>query len=315
MGDGGEYDRALVVLARARQVAESLGDGEGVIEAMRQTGYVLHEQGKADEAAATYKDAMRARSSSGIGSRKASCSTTGARASARRTRCRCFSRRSRSPRSRRTGSRWRRRSTSRTSSTGSARPRRRSRCISDVIAQAKKLGDDENLATAEMNESDSLVKLDRYREAVPLIDAALASYKERGDENGVGYALASRGDIKQSLADIGRRARRLRGIDGTAHEARRGAQPRELAAAARPARRRRRPSRRGRNADARVARAAPQGERRQRSRRGSAHARARAGAPRQARQGDRVDRRDRAAREARRRVARGERDRIRARAR
>jgi tetratricopeptide (TPR) repeat protein len=72
----------------------------------------------------------------------------------------------------------------------------------DVIERAKAQHDDENLATAEMNMAESLMKLDRNQEAMPLLDKALASFKERGDENGVGYALGSRGDAHMRLGDL-----------------------------------------------------------------------------------------------------------------
>src|SRR5262249_27618036 len=59
-----------------------------------------------------------------------------------------------------------------------------------------------NLATAEMNMGDSLVRLGKRDEALPLFDEALASYRRRGDEDGVGYALASRGSLQHKRGDF-----------------------------------------------------------------------------------------------------------------
>src|SRR5207237_27276 len=69
----------------------------------------------------------------------------------------------------------------------------------EVIERATAQHDDENLATAEMNMADSLSHLARRSEALPLYDRALASFQKRDDEDGVGFALSSRGEARWQI--------------------------------------------------------------------------------------------------------------------
>jgi len=204
LGDGGEYDRALVVLGRSRHVAETLGDGEGVIEALRQSGNVLHEQDRNAEAIAMYKDAMERAKQLGDRIAQSFVLDEWGQAIERPQDALPVFQQALAIANEEGDERLATAALLNIANKqdGIGKSEEAIATYHDVIARATKLGDLQNLATAEMNESDSLIKLDRNREAVPLIGAALASFKERGDENGVGYALATRGDAKQTLADF-----------------------------------------------------------------------------------------------------------------
>jgi tetratricopeptide (TPR) repeat protein len=204
LADAGEYDRALVVLGQAKHLASTLGDAEAMIETLRQIGYVLGEQSKTDDAAATYRDAIaRARQ---IGDRLAEgivlndfgqSVTNPDEALAMFKDALAIAK---AEGDERLVTAVSLNLANKQDGTGHAEEALAT--YADVIERAKAQHDDGNLTTAELNRSDTLMKLDRYAEALPAIDAALASFQERGDEDGLGYALSSRGDAHFGLGDL-----------------------------------------------------------------------------------------------------------------
>ncbi|HSN29959.1 MAG TPA: tetratricopeptide repeat protein, partial [Kofleriaceae bacterium] len=204
LADGGEYDRALVVLQRAQQLAQQLHDGEAEIEAMRQLGYVLGEQGKHDEAIATYQAAVaRAKQigdhlAEGIvmndwgqsieQPEKALVMFQDALAIAKAE-----------------GDERLITATSLSLANKQHSVGKEEDALAtyaDVIERATRLHDVQNLAIASMNKGDALVELDRYKEALPLAVTAMASFQERGDEDGVGYAHITAGDAHMGLGEM-----------------------------------------------------------------------------------------------------------------
>jgi len=204
LANAGEYDRALVVLGRARQLAEGLGDREAVIEDMRKIGLVLAEQGKLEQAMATYNAAIAQAKQSGnrltegilyndlgqflprapdaLAMFKDSLAIAKEQGDERLVTAASLN------------------LANKQDATGDVEGALAT--YADVIARAKAHHDDENLATALLNSGDALMRVERYPEALARIDQALASFKERDDENGVGYALLSRGDAHFSVGDL-----------------------------------------------------------------------------------------------------------------
>jgi tetratricopeptide (TPR) repeat protein len=201
LADAGEYDRALVVLDRAKQLA---GDAEALIEDLRQIGWVLGEQGKVDDASATYRDAIARAKQVGdhlaegillndfgqvvehadeaIAMFKDALAIANTEGDERLITAVSLNLANKQD--------------------GTGHVEDALATYADVIKRAKALHDEENLATAEMNSADSLMKIDRFRDALPLVEAALASFQQRGDEDGVGFALATRGDSHFGLGDL-----------------------------------------------------------------------------------------------------------------
>ncbi|HEY5948320.1 MAG TPA: serine/threonine-protein kinase [Kofleriaceae bacterium] len=204
LANAGEYNRAVSVLERAKQLNEALHDDKNVFEAIRQLAYVLGEQGKNVEAERAYAEALEvARKMDDRLGEGIVLNDYGQFV----------------PRAEDALAMFRK-------GLVIARELNDDRLITalllnlankldavgqveeavttyrEVIERATAQQDGGNLSTAQMNMGDSLIKLNRPREALPLIDQALASFKERGDEDGVGYALLSRGDAHWQTGDL-----------------------------------------------------------------------------------------------------------------
>jgi tetratricopeptide (TPR) repeat protein/tRNA A-37 threonylcarbamoyl transferase component Bud32 len=204
LATAGEYDRALVVLHHAVELDRKIGDGEGVLEAQRQLAFVRSEQGDNRDAERIDREALALARS--LGDRVGEgivLNDLGQVLPKAGDALAMFQ-----------------------DGLAIAREQGDNRLVTvlllniankqdalgrtaeaietyrEVIARAKDEQDDQNLATATMNMADSLSKLGRDAEALPLYDSVLASYQKRGDEDGVGFALESRGELRWGDGDL-----------------------------------------------------------------------------------------------------------------
>jgi len=204
LGAGGELDRALVALRRAKELTDQTHDAELAIEPLRQLGTVLEEQGKPADAIAMYQQAIADAKQVGDHLAEGIVMTDWGRSIEHPEKAlKMFQ-----------------------DALAIAKEEHEDRLViaaslnvalkldrldrrdeglatlSNVIELATKLHDDSNLAIAAMDKANTLIDLDREKEALPLIAMAMESFQRRGDEDGIGYAHVTAGDAHMSLGEM-----------------------------------------------------------------------------------------------------------------
>jgi tetratricopeptide (TPR) repeat protein len=204
LANAGEYPRALEALERARKLHAEADDPEELLEALRQIAFVRSEQGDAEAAQKADREALAlARDAGDRLSEGIILNDLGQVVANRREGLQLYQQALDIAHSERDDHLI----TALLLNIANARDdlgetEAAVRVYREVVERATGQHDDENLATAQMNLASSLDKLGQRREAIGAAEVALKSFERRGDQDGVGFALATRGDLRWGAGDL-----------------------------------------------------------------------------------------------------------------